>query len=449
MADEDNSAVPSASSTKIAADGKSAGGNFRWVICALLFSATVLAYLDRSILGYLEKYLEGTANGKQIIPGLDSVQYGNIMSDFQFAYAFGLLVAGAITDKLGTKLSFALAITLWSVAAMLPGAAHSVRGLAIAMTLVGVCEATNFPVCIKTVAEWFPRAESALAIGIFNSGAGIGTLLVPLVATFLTLRLGWRAAFVCTGCLGFVWLAFWLWLYAKPEEHPRVSASERRWILGDREDTTVRVPWLSLLPVKQTWAFSLGKFLTDAVWWFWIFWVPRYMQGTFHLNLMQSAAPVVTIYGLSIVGSVGAGWLPSQLLRRGCTPNSARKIAMLVCALAVIPVICVPFSHRMWVVVGLIGLATAAHQGFSANLFALPSDLFPKAAIGSIVGIGGMAGALGGALLQRAAGHIIAWTHSYLSMFVIACSAYLVALLFIQLLTPRLEPASLGDGAQA
>jgi len=450
MDDENKSVVPSASSTNAAAAGKSAGGNFRWIICALLFSATLIAYLDRSILGYLEKYLEGTTNGKQIIPGLDSVQYGNIMSDFQFAYAFGLLVAGAITDKLGTKLSFALAITLWSVAAMLPGGAHSARGLAIAMTLVGVCEATNFPVCIKTVAEWFPRAERALAAGIFNSGASIGTLMVPLVATFLTLRVGWRAAFVCTGSLGFVWLALWLWLYAKPEEHTRVSASELRWILGDREDTAARVPWLRLLPVKQTWAFSLGKFFTDAIWWFWIFWVPRYMQGTFHLNLMQSAAPVVTVYGLSIVGSVAAGWLPDYLLCRGSTPNFARKVSMLVCALAVMPVIYVPFSHSIWAAVGLIGLATAAHQGFSANLFTLPSDMFPKTAIASVVGIGGMAGALGGALLQRAAGHIIAWSHnSYLLLFAIACSAYLVALLFVQLLAPRLEPASLDLGARA
>ena len=420
------------------------GSSFRWVICGLLFFATVIAYLDRSILGYLEKYLEGGIGGKQIIPGLDSVQYGNIMSDFQIAYAVGLLIAGGITDKLGTKLSFGLAITLWSVAAMLPGAAHSVRGLAIAMTLVGLCEAANFPACIKTVAEWFPRAERALATGIFNSGAGIGTLLVPLVATFLTLRLGWRAAFFVTGSLGFVWLAFWLWLYSKPEKHSRVSAKELRWILVDREDTTTRVPWLRLLPVKETWAFSLGKFLTDAIWWFWVFWVPRYLQGTFHLNLMQSAAPVATVYGLSIVGSVAAGWLPAYLLRRGNSPNMARKVSMLVCAVAVVPVIYVPFSHHIWVVVGLIGLAAAAHQGWSANIFTIPSDVFPKAAVASVVGIGGMAGAVGGALLQRAAGHIIAWTHSYVSLFVIACSVYLLALLVIQLLTPKLAPAKIG-----
>jgi MFS transporter, ACS family, hexuronate transporter len=416
--------------------------HYRWIICALLFFATVIAYLDRSILGYLESYLAATVNGTQIIPGLNSVQYGNIMSDFQFAYAFGLLVAGGITDKLGTKLSFALAMMLWSIAAMLPGATHSVRGLAIAMTLVGVCEAANFPACIKTVAEWFPRAERALATGIFNSGAGIGTLLVPLLATFLTLRLGWRGAFVGTGALGLVWLALWLFLYTKPEKNPHVSASELHWILGDREDTTARVPWLRLLRVKETWAFSLGKFFTDAIWWFWIFWVPQYMQGTFHLNLIHSAVPVATIYGLSIIGSVGAGWLPAYLLRRGSTPNVARKASMLVCALAVVPVIYVPFSHNIWVAVLLIGLACAAHQGWSANMFTLPSDMFPKAAVASVVGIGGMSGALGGALLQRAAGHIIAWTGSYLSLFAIACSAYLLALLVVQLLTPRLEPVN-------
>ena len=422
----------------VEASGAPRGSHFRWVICALLFFATIIAYLDRSILGYLERYLEG------FIPGLSGVQYGNIMSDFQFAYAFGLLVAGGITDKLGTKLAFALAMTFWSVAAMLPGAAHSVLGLAIAMFLVGVCEAANFPACIKTVAEWFPRAERALATGIFNSGAGIGTLLVPIVATFLTYRLGWRGAFVATGALGFVWLAFWLWLYDKPERHPRVSVSELHWIEQDRGgEETARVPWLHLLPVKETWAFSLGKFFTDPIWWFWVFWVPRYMQGTFHLNLLQSAAPVATLYGLSIIGSVAAGWLPAYLLRHGRSPNFARKISLLVCALAVVPVIYVPFSQHIWVVVGLIGLAAAAHQGWSANIFTLPSDMFPKAAVGSVVGIGGMAGALGGALLQRAAGHIIEWTHSYLSLFAIACSAYLIALLMVQLMAPKLAPAKL------
>jgi len=415
--------------------------NFRCVICALLFFATVIAYLDRSILGYLEKYLEGTSGGKQIIPGLNAVQYGNIMSDFQIAYAFGLLIAGGITDKLGTKLAFGLAITLWSISAMLPAAAHSVRGLAVAMTLVGLCEAANFPACIKTVAEWFPRAERALATGVFNSGAGVGTVLVPLIATFLTLRLGWRAAFVATGALGFVWLAFWLRLYTKPEKHRRVSAGELRRILEDREETVARVPWLRLLPAKETWAFSLGKFFTDPVWWFWIFWVPRYLQGTYHLNLMQREAPVATVYGLSIVGSIAAGWLPAYLLRRGSTLNFARKVSLLVCALAVVPVIYVPFSHRIWIAVGLIGLAAAAHQGWSANLFTLPADVFPKATVASVVGIGGMAGAIGGALLQRAAGHIIEWTHSYLSLFAIACSAYLVALLIIHGLAPKLVPA--------
>ncbi len=243
--------------------------------------------------------------------------------------------------------------------------------------------------------------------------------------------------------LGFVWLALWLWLYAKPEKHPRVSASELRWILEDRVDTTSRVPWRRLWPLKETWAFSLAKFFTDAIWWFWVFWVPRYLQGTFHLNLMQSAVPVAAVYGLSIVGSVAAGWLPAYLLSRGRTPNFARKVAMLVCALAVVPVIYVPFTQSVWMAVGLIGLATAAHQGWSANLFTVPSDMFPKAAVGSVVGIGGTTGALAERCLQRAAGHIIEWTHSYLSLFAIACSAYLVALLVLQILAPRLEPVNL------
>ena len=409
----------------------------RWVICALLFMATVLAYVDRSVIGYLEKFLEG------VIPGLNSIQYGDITTAFQIAYAIGLVVAGGLTDKLGTRLAFALAITLWSVAAMLPGAAHTVRGLAAAMFLLGICEAANFPACIKTVAEWFPQAERALATGIFNSGAGIGTLIVPFVVTFFTLHFSWRVAFIATGAAGCVWLLAWLALYKKPEEHPRVSVAELRLIQSDRVQPAGRVPWADLLPVKETWAFSSGKFLTDPIWWFWLFWLPRYLQGTFHLNLSQSQLPVTTVWLLSIVGSVAAGWLPAFLLGRGKSANVARKITMLICALAVVPVIYAPFCHQLWVVVGLVGLAAAAHQGWSANIFTLPSDVFPKAAVASVVGIGGMSGAVGGALLQFAAGHIVAWTHSYLILFAIACSAYLVALAVIHALAPRLAPAVL------
>ncbi len=417
-----------------------AGGrsHVRWVICALLFLATVIAYVDRSVLSYLEKFLEG------IIPGLNSVAYGHITGDFMFAYMIGLAVAGGLTDKLGTRLSFALAITLWSVAAMLPGAAHSVTGLGLAMLLLGLAEAANFPVCIRTVAEWFPQAERALATALFNSGANVGTLIVPFAVVFFTAHFGWRAAFVASGAMGLIWLALWLLIYRRPERHPRVSAAELRHIEAGRGEAAAKVPWTRLLPVKETWAFAAGKFLTDPIWWFWLFWLPRYLEGTFHLSLAQTRIPFATVYLISIVGSIAAGWLPAYLLRRGHSANFARKLTMLICALAVVPVIIAPFSHQVWAVVGLVGLAAAAHQGWSANIFTLPSDVFPKTAVASVVGIGGSAGAFGGWLLSNSAGYIIHWTHSYMLLFAIACGAYLIALLAMHALMPRLTPAQLG-----
>ncbi len=407
---------------------------YRWRICALLFFATVIAYLDRGVIGYLEKFLEG-------VVGWNSVQYSYMTSAFQAAYAIGLVSAGRLTDRLGTRRGFAFAITLWSFAAMLPAAANSALTFGIAMFLLGLGEAANFPACIKTIAEWFPRRERALATGLFNSGSNIGSILVPLIVPFLTLRLGWRGAFVGTGALGFVWLAFWLWTYAKPHEHRSVSAAELAYIQSDPIERTASVPFARILPRKETWAFALGKFFTDAIWWFYLFWMPRYLQGTFHLNLEQSRAPVIAVYAISCVGGIAGGWLPSLFLRRGMSPNAARKIAMLICALAVVPVIYAPFSHGLWTVVLLIGLATAAHQGWSANLFTLPSDTFPKSAVGTVVGFGGMFGSIGGILFQLATGRIVHATNSYLPLFVIACSAYLVALLLIQMLSPKLKPA--------
>jgi ACS family hexuronate transporter-like MFS transporter len=410
--------------------------NFRWVICALLFLATVIAYVDRGVIGYLEKYLE-------TVIGWNTIQYGYITGAFQVAYAIGLVCAGRLTDRLGTRKGFAIAISIWSVAAMLPGAAYSVVTFGVAMFILGLGEAANFPACIKTVAEWFPRKERALATGIFNSGANIGNIVVPLVVPFLVFSLGWRGAFIGTGSLGFVWLGLWLWLYAKPEAHPRVSAQELAVIQSDPPEAIRSVPWIKLFPRKETWAFSIAKFLTDPIWWFYLFWLPRYLQGTFHLNLSQSRKPVVAVYVVSIVGSIGGGWLSANFLRRGKSPNFARKMALLICAVAVVPVVWAPFSGNLWVVVGLVGLAAAAHQGWSANLFTLPSDTFPKSAVASVVGIGGMMGAIGGALLQTATGHIVARTNSYVPLFVLACSVYLLALLIIQLLAPKLAPAKI------
>lgn len=409
----------------------------RWIICSLLFLATVIAYIDRGVVGYLEKYLEG------VIPGLNAINYGYITGGFHLAYALGMVFAGGLTDKLGTRRGFAVAITLWSVAAMLPAAAFSVVTFGVAMFFLGLGEAANFPACIKTVAEWFPRRERALATGVFNSGANIGNIAVPLVVPFLTLTFGWRRAFIVTGSLGLVWLVFWLWLYNAPEKRRSVSPAELEFILSDPVEKTERVPWRRVFPRSQTWAFAIAKFLTDPIWWFYLFWLPKYLQSTFHLSLESNKLPVMTVYAVSCFGSIGGGWISGSLLKRGHTANFARKTAMLICAVAVVPVIYAPFARNLWVVVGLVGVAAAAHQGWSANLFTLPSDMFPKAAVGSVVGIGGMIGSLGGTLLQSATGQIVTRTHSYVPLFAIACSAYLVALGVVQIMAPKLRPAAL------
>jgi MFS transporter, ACS family, hexuronate transporter len=409
----------------------------RWVICGFLFFATVIAYVDRGVIAYLKNTLES------VIPNLNDEMYGNITSAFLAAYAIGMAVAGGFTDRLGTRKAFAIAIGIWSIAAMLPGAAFSVATFALAMFLLGLGEAANFPACIKTVAEWFPKRERALATGIFNSGANIGNIVVPLVVPTLVVLVTWRGAFVITGALGIVWLIFWLIFYNRPEQHRSVSPAELALILSDPAEKVERVPWSRVFPRKETWAFAIGKFLTDPIWWFYLFWIPGYLQSTFHLSLAQNRVPVMLAYSISIGGSIGGGWLSSLLVKRGVSPNIARKSTMLVCVLCIAPIFATPFVHHLWIVVALLGLATAGHQGWSANLFTLPSDMFPKAAVASVTGIGGMMGAIGGVLLQKTAGNIVYLTHSYVSLFVIACLAYPVALVIIQGLSPRLAPAQM------
>ena len=440
---------------------KPATSHVRWVICALLFFATVIAYVDRNVLAVLEKTLEGILH-------FDSVQYGKMTGAFQAGYAIGMLLAGRLTDRLGTRKAFGLAIVLWSLAAMTPGMATSALTLGIAMFLLGLGEAANFPACIKTVAEWYPKRERALAVGIFNSGANIGSMLAPVLVPVLVygigvegsflraLRswlpnwfnwlfsgLGWRGAFVAVGALGFVWLAFWLKIYAKPEQHRKVSSDELELILSDPVQRVESVPWARLFPCKETWAFAIAKFLTDPVWWFYGFWLPRYVQDptTFGLTMQQASLPVSLAFAGSLIGSVGGGWISSAMLKSGKSVNVSRKTAMLICALCVVPVMYAPFCKSLWLVVVLVGLAAAAHQGWSANLFTLVSDMFPKTAVGSVVGIGGMLGAVGGALTQVGTGYVVKATNSYVPMFLIVGTAYLVALAVIHALSPKLAPA--------
>jgi ACS family hexuronate transporter-like MFS transporter len=401
-----------------------------------LFFATTINYVDRQVLSLLAKTLETSI-------GWNDIEYSNITSAFTAAYAIGLLSAGWLLDRFGTRIGFAIAITVWSLAAMAHAAASSALTFGIARVFLGLGEGSNFPACIKTVAQWFPKKERAQSTGIFNSGANIGNILTPILVPFLTAALTWRGAFVATGATGFLWLVFWLWRYRKPEEHASVSVQELAWIQSDAIEKTAGVPWVRLFPRKETWAFAIAKFLTDPIWWFYLFWLPDYLQTTFHLNLADSRWPLVVIYAISCAGSVGGGYIPALLLKHGSSHNAARKIALLVCALAVVPVLYAPFSKNIWVVVGLVGLAAAAHQGWSANLFTLPSDTFPKAAVASVVGIGGMVGALGGVLMQLVTGYIVELTHSYLPLFVVAGVAYVTALMIVQALSPRLVPAKL------
>jgi ACS family hexuronate transporter-like MFS transporter len=411
-------------------------GRFRWVICALLFFATTINYIDRQVLGILAPDLQ-----KSI--GWTEIEYGYIVTAFQAAYAIGLVLTGRLLDRMGTRLGFALAITLWSVAAMFHAAARSALGFGIARFFLGLGEAANFPASIKTVAEWFPKRERALATGIFNSGTNVGALMTPLIVPWITYTYGWYWAFIATGLVGFGWLVLWQLFYQPPQQHPRVTPAELAIIQSDPMDPPVRVPWLRLVQYRQAWAFALGKFLTDPVWWLYLFWIPDFLSRNYGLDLKNIGLPLVVIYLIADVGSIGGGWLSSWLIARGWSPNAGRKTAMLVCAVAVTPIVFASQAQNLWVAVTLVGIAAAAHQGWSANLFTLTSDMFPRPAVGSVVGLGGMAGAIGGMLIAKVTGYILQATGSYVSVFLVAGGAYLVALLVIHLLVPRLTPARL------
>lgn len=410
--------------------------HFRWVVCALLFFASTINYMDRQVLGILAPYL-------QHIIGWNEIQYGYIVTAFQAAYAIGLLLMGRLIDRVGTRIGYAIAIAIWSLAAMSHALARTAFEFAEARFALGFGESGNFPAAIKAVAEWFPQKERALATGLFNSGTNVGAVVAPIVVPFITLRFSWRWAFVFTSFLSATWLAFWLALYRIPQRQRRVSKAELEFIYQDPPEQTVRIPWSRLLRYRQTWAFVLGKFMTDPIWWFFLFWLPKFLNSSHGITLAKIGPPLVAIYVAADVGSIAGGWLSSSLIRRGWGVNRARKTAMLGCALAVVPIVFAARAKDLWTAVSLIGLATAAHQGWSANLFTTVSDMFPRSAVASVIGIGGFGGALGGMFIADFTGHLLQWTHSYVPMFIIAGSAYLAALLLIQLLAPRLEPVGL------
>ncbi|MGB7281648.1 MAG: MFS transporter [Candidatus Acidiferrum sp.] len=465
----ENSGIPSAS-RPLSQSLSSRIGYFRWVICALLLFATTKSYMDRNVLSSLKHTL-------QPILGWNDIDYGHIVAAFQICYAFGMLLAGRLVDRLGTRTAFAAFMAIWSVAAMSYGYAPSislhvapifaflhglwsyfpagqgtVAGFLVVAAAMGLGQSGLFPSSIKAVAEWFPKKERALATGIFNAGTNLGASVTPYLVALITIRFArpWPWAFYIVGATGFIWLIFWLLIYRRPQEHRLISKSELAYILSDPQDAVgAKASWLKLLAHRQTWSFILGKLFTDPIWWFWLFWVPDVLQRRFGMSLSQIVWPILIIYLVSDVGSVLGGWLSSALVARGFTVNVARKSVMLLSALCVVPVLYAVHTNHAWVAVALISVAAASHQAFSANLFTLPSDMFPRFAVGSVVGIGGAAGGLGGFLIANTVGHVLQNTGSYLIPFSIASCSYLVALAVIHLLAPRLEPAKIAVAAPA
>lgn len=417
-------------------------GHYRWTICALIFFATTINYMDRQVLGLLKPLLQTKI-------GWNELQYSYIVDAFMLAYAIGFLAMGRFIDRVGTRIGYAVSIGIWSIAAMSHALARTVLGFGAARFALGIGEAGNFPAGIKSVAEWFPRKERALATGIFNCGTNVGATIAPLVVPWIAIHLGWQFGFLFTGAFSAIWVIWWLKVYRKPQNHPRVSAAELAYIQSDPVEPAAKIAWSVLLPHRQTWAFVLAKFLTDPIWWFYLYWLPSYLTEKHGVSLTGLGLPLVIIYNAACVGSIFGGWLAAAFLKAGWTVNRARKSAMLVCAACVVPIATVARVHSLWGAVALISLAAAAHQGWSANLFTLASDMFPGRAVASVVGIGGFGGAIGGMGIATLTGYLLQLTGSYVPIFAIAGSAYLVSLLIVHLLAPRLRPVPLSAAAMA
>jgi ACS family hexuronate transporter-like MFS transporter len=410
-------------------------GHYRWWICLVLFLAATINYVDRHVISLLKPLLSTEFH-------LGDVTYGHIITAFQLAYAIGMLSMGRLVDAIGTRRGLAVAATIWGLAAMGHALASSALGFGIARLALGFGEAGMFPAAMKTIAQWFPSKERALATGLFNSGTTVGAILAPIAVPVIVGVAGPRGAFVATGALALLWVALWLALYAPAQEHARVTARELAYILSDPIQTSAQTPWRHLLVRRQTVAFATGKFLTDPFWWLYLFWVPDFLHRRHGLELAQMALPLAAIYVLSGIGSIGGGWLSSRLIQLGWTVNAARKVSMLAFAALVVPIAFAAHAESAWTAALRIGLAAAGHQGFSANLFALTSDMFPERAVGSVVGIGGMAGALSGMMLAQLVGRVLQNTGSYSVLFLVPPLAYVLALGIVHVLCPRLQPLS-------
>jgi len=424
-------------------------GSYRWTICALIFFATTINYLDRQVIGILKPLLESDL-------GIGEKDYSRIIMAFQLLYGVGMVIAGRLIDKFGTKIGYGVSVILWSIAAMGHALAKGAWGFGFWRGFLGISEAGNFPAANKSVAEWFPKKERAFAFGILNSGTNVGAIVAPLAIPAIVVAWGWQAAFIITGAIGFIWLIFWFILYEVPEKHKKVSASELAYINSDvdeQSETKEKVSWLRLLKYRQTWLFFIGKGLTDPIWWFYLFWIPGWLatvRGA-GLSISSFGLPLAFIYTMTTVGSIGGGWVSGYMIKKGINQFKARKITMLIFALLVVPIVFAQSpSLGNWGAVCLIALAASSHQAWSANLFTTVSDAFPKKAVSSVTGIGGMAGAVGGAFISYIAGGILEHFKNlghietgYVVMFTIAGSMYLLAWIIMQVFAPKTKKVSL------
>ncbi len=411
-------------------------GFYRWKICAMLFLATTINFVDRQVLGILAPQLQKEFSWS------DS-EYGFIVSSFQAAYAIGFLFMGHLLDKIGTRMGAMIAIGFWSIATMLHSIVGSLFGFAAVRFLLGLGEAGNFPSAMKAVSEWFPRKERALATGIFVSGASVGAIVAPLTVPFIAIHYGWQMTFVITGAIGFVWIAFWMWMYRSPQEHPRLSVAELEYISSDPPETPIKISWVQLLKYRQTWAFAFGAFMTHPIFSFFLFFLPKFFYSNYDIGIDKIGPILIIIYLMSDLGSIVGGWASSALIKIGWTINRSRKTTMLASALCVVPVYFASQTTELWVSVGLIGLALAAHSAWSTNLFTLTTDMFPRQVVGSVVGIGSMLGAVGGMFGASIGGFLLQTTGSYVSLFLFAGCAYLIAFTGVQLLAPKLKSITL------
>lgn len=429
-------------------------GKYRWTICTLVFFATTVNYLDRQVISLLkDDYLQGPGRILQ-----NESDYANVVVAFQIAYAIGMLGAGWIIDKIGTKLGYAISLAVWSFAAIGHSFARNAFGFMVARSVLGISEAGNFPAAIKTIAEWFPKKERALATGLFNSGSNVGAIIAPLTVPLIAAAFGWWWAFIITGAIGLLWLIFWFMFYEIPSKHKKLSKAEFDYIHSDENEangntSTEKVKWLSLLGYKQTWGYVIGKFLTDPIWWFYLFWLPSFLNKEYNMTKTDLALPVAVVYTMTTFGSIFGGWFSGFFIKKGWSEYSARKTAMFIFALCVIPVVSAQALGKFspWYAVLIIGLAASAHQAWSANIFTTASDMFPKKAVASITGIGGMAGAVGGIIIAKLAGVLFDYYKSlgsietgYYIMFIICGCAYILAwLIYFVVLVPKMKKVDL------